>query len=338
MSTPMSASSMPAVALVTGSTNGIGHAVARRLLEAGMTVIVHGPTPELVEGARDRLLLAGLPAGRIELEVADFRDLNAVAELAMRIEARHPCLDVLVNNAAVAGNDTRAVTRDGHELTHQVNHLAPYLLTRQLWVPLCMTRQGRVINVSSSLHRTGNFNWGDMDRTRHYSRTAAYAQSKLQLTMFTRAAAAASGEQMLAASVDPGVIASGLLPLYARAGAPVSEGADAIAPAVPARDRPGGRRVLRRPGPRLRDRPGRRRARRRPPLEGHREDRRLRPDAGRPRGLSRLNGLNCLNRRQPSPAPTPTPGLERKTRMAKRARRKRARRRKNANHGKRPGS
>jgi NAD(P)-dependent dehydrogenase (short-subunit alcohol dehydrogenase family) len=228
MSTPMSASTPP-VALVTGSTNGIGHAVARRLLEAGMTVIVHGPVVELVEGARDRLLLAGLPAERIEFEVADFRDLNAVAELAARVEARHPHLDVLVNNAAVAGSDTRTVTRDGHELTHQVNYLAPYLLTRLLWVPLAMTRQGRVINVSSSLYRTGNFNWGDMDRTRHYSRTAAYAQSKLQLTMFTRAAAAASGERMLAASVHPGIIASGLLPLYARAGAPVGEGADAVA-------------------------------------------------------------------------------------------------------------
>ncbi|MBR7827878.1 SDR family NAD(P)-dependent oxidoreductase [Actinospica sp. MGRD01-02] len=216
------------VALVTGATNGIGHGIARRLLAAGMTVIVHGPTPELVEGARDRLLLAKLPAERIEFEVADFRDLHAVADLAARIEARHPCLDVLVNNAAVSGSDTRAVTRDGHELVHQVNYLAPYLLTRLLWVPLCMTRQGRVVNVSSSLHRTGNFNWGDMDRAKHYSRTAAYAQSKLQLTMFTRAAAAAGGDQLLAASVHPGVIASGLLPLYARTGAPAAEGAETV--------------------------------------------------------------------------------------------------------------
>lgn len=224
----VSVSAANRVALVTGATNGIGHAVARTLASEGMTVIVHGPNAELVEAARDRLLAAGLPAERIEPEVADFRDLHAVAELAARIEERHPCLDVLVNNAAVAGSDTRVLTADGHELTHQVNYLAPYLLTRLLWVPLAMTRQGRVVNLSSSLHRTGNFNWGDLDRARHYSRTGAYAQSKLQLTMFTRALTAAAGERIAAASVHPGVIASGLLPLYARTGAPVAEGAAAV--------------------------------------------------------------------------------------------------------------
>lgn len=229
MPTSMSASPAPSVALVTGATNGIGHGVARRLLAAGMTVVVHGPTRDHVEGARDRLLLAGLPADKVELEVADFRDLHAVAELAARVEARHPRLNVLVNNAAASGSDTRAVTRDGHEFVHQVNYLAPYLLTRLLWTPLRMSRHGRVVNVSSSLHLAGNFNWGDMDRTKNYARTAAYAQSKLQLTMFTRAAAAVAGDELLVVSVHPGVVASGLLPLYARTGAPVAEGVDAVA-------------------------------------------------------------------------------------------------------------
>jgi NAD(P)-dependent dehydrogenase (short-subunit alcohol dehydrogenase family) len=226
---PAARSATPLVALVTGATNGIGHGVARRLLAEGMTVILHGPTAELTEGARDRLLLAGLPAERVELEVADFRSLREVAELAARVEARHSRLDVLVNNAAVGGTDTRALTEDGHELIHQVNYLAPYLLTRRLWPALCAQRPGRVVNVSSTLHRAGNFNWGDMDRAKHYSRTGAYAQSKLALTMFTRAAAVAGGGQLLAVAVHPGIIASGLLPLYARTGAPVAEGAESIA-------------------------------------------------------------------------------------------------------------
>lgn len=228
------------VALVTGATNGIGYGVARRLLAEGMTVIVHGPSVELVEAARDRLEAAGLPAERIELEVADFRSLRAVSELAVRIERRHPCLDVLVNNAAAADSDIRILTADGHEVIHQVNYLAPYLLTRRLWVPLAMTRRGRVVNVSSAMHRTGTFSWGDMDREKRYSRIAAYAQSKLQLAMFTRAITVAAGDQILAVSVHPGVVDAGLLPLYARTGAPVAEGAEAVArlclPATEIRD------------------------------------------------------------------------------------------------------
>jgi NAD(P)-dependent dehydrogenase (short-subunit alcohol dehydrogenase family) len=217
------------VALVTGATNGIGHAVARRLLAKGVTVILHGPTAPSVDAARERLALAGFDTRRIETEVADFTRLAHVTALADRVAARHPILDVLVNNAALAATDTLSLTEDGHESTHQVNYLAPYLLTRTLWQPLRTGRPGRVVNLSSSLHRTGNLNWGDLDRARAYSRTAAYAQSKLALTMFTRAAAVAAGGQILAVSVHPGIINSGLLPLYSRVGAPVTEGADIVA-------------------------------------------------------------------------------------------------------------
>jgi NAD(P)-dependent dehydrogenase (short-subunit alcohol dehydrogenase family) len=222
-------SGSPQVALVTGSTNGIGHAVARLLLAEGMTVIVHGPTEEAVKAARERLVLAGFDPARIETEAADFTRLSEVNALADRVVARHPRLDVLVNDAATAGTDTRSVTEDGHELTHQVNYLAPYLLTRRLWGALNAPAQSRVVNLSSSLHRTANLNWGDLDRAKNYSRTGAYAQSKLALTMFTRAAALAGGNRVLAVSVHPGIVNSGLLPLYSRVGAPVDEAALAVA-------------------------------------------------------------------------------------------------------------
>jgi NAD(P)-dependent dehydrogenase (short-subunit alcohol dehydrogenase family) len=216
------------VALITGSTNGIGHALARRLLADGMTVIVHGPGAESVAAARERLLLAGFDGSRIESEAADFRRLSEVRALAARVAERHAGLDLLVNNAAAGPGDTRTLTEDGHEVANQVNYLAAYLLTRLLWDRLTAPAQSRVISLSSSLHRTGNFNWGDMDRARNYSRTGAYAQSKLALTMFTRAAAAIGGRRVLAASVHPGVINSGLLPFYGRAGVPVTDAADVV--------------------------------------------------------------------------------------------------------------
>ncbi|HEV3173468.1 MAG TPA: SDR family NAD(P)-dependent oxidoreductase [Actinocrinis sp.] len=224
-----SAPSTPRIALVTGSTNGLGHAVARRLMADGTTVILHGPTPASVDAARERLGLAGLDLTRLETEVADFTRLSDVAALADRVAARHPVLDVLVNNAAVAPTDTRTLTEDDHELAHQVNYLAPYLLTRLLWDPLGAARPGRVVNASSALHRTANLNWGDLDRVRGYARIGAYAQSKLALTMFTRAAAVAAGGRILAVSVHPGILSTGMLSLYARVGQPVADGADVVA-------------------------------------------------------------------------------------------------------------
>jgi NAD(P)-dependent dehydrogenase (short-subunit alcohol dehydrogenase family) len=223
--------SMPVTALVTGSTGGIGHEVARLLLAEGATVIVHGPTREEVAAARESLLATGVPGERIEAEVADFRDLPSVIALASRVAARHPRLEVLVNNAAVGGGESRAVTGDGHELIFQVNYLAPYLLTRMLWAPLCAAEAGRVVNVSSLLHRSANFDWSDLEGTRRYSRTSAYAKSKQLLTMFSRGAAsvaADAGERLESVSVHPGVVDSGLLPLYARAGSPVERAASAV--------------------------------------------------------------------------------------------------------------
>ena len=222
---------MPVTALVTGSTSGIGHEAARRLSAEGATVILHGPTQEEVASARERLVAAGAPQERIETEVADFRDLPSVMALASRVAARHPCLDLLVNNAAVGGGESRVVTGDGHELVFQVNYLAPYLLTRMLWAPLCAAEAGRVVNVSSVLHRSANFDWSDLEGARRYSRTAAYARSKQLLTMFSRgaaSAAAAAGERLVSVSVHPGVADTGLLSLYARAGAPVEQAAQAL--------------------------------------------------------------------------------------------------------------
>ena len=83
--------------------------------------------------------------------------------------------------------------------------------------------QGRVINVSSALHRGGRLGWTDLARARHYSPLAMYAQSKLALTMFTRSFADANAGHLSALSVHPGVFDTGLLRVYDRVGRPATE-------------------------------------------------------------------------------------------------------------------
>ncbi|UQA97009.1 SDR family NAD(P)-dependent oxidoreductase [Streptomyces halobius] len=209
--------------LVTGATSGIGYETARQLAERGATVLVHGRTAEEAQATTDRLVArAGLDGARLRPFAADFASLEEVTALAHRVVQEHPHLDVLVNNAAVAAPERHTVTADGNEIAFQVNFLAHYLLTCLLEPALTSEPGGRVVNVSSSLHRTASIQWSDPNRARRYSRLAAYAQSQLALTVF------AADPRVTAVSVHPGVCETGLLSLYGLKGASAAEGAEHV--------------------------------------------------------------------------------------------------------------
>ncbi|MGW2860221.1 SDR family NAD(P)-dependent oxidoreductase [Streptomyces sp. SDr-06] len=206
--------------LVTGATSGIGYETARQLTERGATVLVHGRTADEAQAATDRLIAtAGIEAGQLCWYAADFTRLDEVEAMARRVAEAHPHIDVLVNNAGMAAPERHTVTDDGNEVAFQVNFLAHYLLTCLLEPALTSDPGGRVVNVSSSLHRTGSIQWSDPNRSRRYSRLAAYAQAQLALTVF------AADPRVAAVSVHPGICETALLPLYANEGVPAAEGA-----------------------------------------------------------------------------------------------------------------
>ncbi|QUQ64397.1 SDR family NAD(P)-dependent oxidoreductase [Kutzneria sp. CA-103260] len=216
--------------LVTGAAGGIGYETARRLVvDEHAHVVLHARTAQDAEDAQERLVKGGVDPLLLSVTAADLADLDEVAAMARFVMAGHPRVDVLVNNAAVAAPEGRTLTRDGHELTFQVNYLAPYLLTRLLEPALVATGKPRVVNVSSSLHRSGSLNWTDLNRSQHYSRHAVYAQSKLALTLFTKGLAEFGPHGLTAISVHPGIVDTGLLPLYSHVGRPVTDAAAVVA-------------------------------------------------------------------------------------------------------------
>ena len=220
--------STPLTVLVTGATDGIGFATARRLVDNGATVYVHAPDQHSGEDAMTRLVKDGAEPLRLHLVVADFTRLAEVAELADKLTATVPTLDVLVNNAAIAAPERRTYSEDGHEVTFQVNYLAPYVLTEKL-LPRIASARGRVVNVSSATHRGANISWKNLAGANQYWPLAIYAQSKLALTMYTKSLAETSSASFTALSVHPGVFGTRLLPIYSRSGRPAAEAAQVLA-------------------------------------------------------------------------------------------------------------
>ncbi|MER6366657.1 SDR family NAD(P)-dependent oxidoreductase [Kitasatospora sp. NPDC001527] len=214
-------------ALVTGASSGIGWETARLLAGHGATVLVHARTAAEAGDAVERLVASGVRRDRLVELAADFTHLAEIAVLAGTVVKHHPALDLLVNNAAVLAPERCTLTDDGNEVSLQVNFLAAHLLAKLLRAPLAAAGGARIVNVSSSLHRTASMNWSDPHRIRKYSRVAAYAQSQLALTMDTRDMAP-EGSGITAVSLNPGQCATALLPLYGRVGAPAAEGAQAV--------------------------------------------------------------------------------------------------------------
>lgn len=165
--------------LITGSTDGIGYETAKMLVEQGHYVLLHGRSPEKLAHVQQQL--ASLVGEEVEGYVADLSVMSDVEALAMLIKAKHPRLDVLINNAGV-NKVTSITTVDNLDVRFMVNSIAPFLLTERL-LPL-FDNSGRIVNLSSAaqspvdLAALASANAGPND-------ARIYAQSKLALTMWS---------------------------------------------------------------------------------------------------------------------------------------------------------
>jgi NAD(P)-dependent dehydrogenase (short-subunit alcohol dehydrogenase family) len=169
--------------LVTGSTDGLGRALALELAAGGATVLLHGRDP--VRGEKTvRDIRDATGSDRLTFYVADLSSLSEVRGLAEQVLDEHDRLDVLVNNAGIGrGDGTREVSEDGYELRLAVMYLAPYLLTELLEPLLVESAPTRIVNVASAGQAPIDFD--DLMLEREYDGIQAYCRSKLALVMLT---------------------------------------------------------------------------------------------------------------------------------------------------------
>lgn len=185
--------------VVTGASSGIGAAAARGFRELGATVAVVGRSAERTAAVAAEI--GGHP------HVADFARLDDVRTLAAVLLQRYPRIDVLANNAGGIFAERR-LTPDGHEMTFQVNHLAPFLLTRLLLDRLTKAPQARVIATCDLAYRGARLDLDDVcSARRRYQSMRAYAASKLAVLMFTRELARRMRDSRITASAfHPGTV------------------------------------------------------------------------------------------------------------------------------------
>jgi short-subunit dehydrogenase len=188
---------MPALALVTGASSGIGEAFARRLARDGYDLIVVGRR-------RDRLesLAASLPDTAVQVVVADLAGddgVDAVAELC----ASQP-LTMLVNNAGVAHYMPLAdlSAAQARELTH-VKVVAPTMLTRAALPGMLARGGGAIVNVAGMIAFSGPAPASQTPRRAVYAGTLAHA-----VAMSQTLSAELEGTGVRVQVVCPGVVAT----------------------------------------------------------------------------------------------------------------------------------
>ena len=209
--------------LLTGATDGIGLATAKALASQGHDLLLHGRNPEKLAAAE--AAVAAVPGAAVVAGyLADLSRMEAAESLAEAVIGGHPSLDVVINNAGILKTPD-PVTPDGLDIRFAVNTLAPYLLTKRLLPALGPA--GRVVNLSSAAQAPV-----DLEAMRGKVRLedmAAYAQSKLALTMWSRALALQESGKIIVA-VNPGsLLASKMVQEgFGVAGGDIGIGADIL--------------------------------------------------------------------------------------------------------------
>jgi dehydrogenase/reductase SDR family protein 13 len=196
---------------VTGANSGIGAALVEALAAGNGRVVLACRSEE-----RTRPVLEALrsrhPAADASFLLVDLADLSSVRQAAASFLATGGRLDVLVNNAAVAG--TRALSPDGFDLTYATNHIGPFLFTNLLLPRVLESAEGRIVNVASAAHRQAHdIDWAVLARrnTPKRSAFADYGVTKLMNILHARELARRLvGTRVTTYSLHPGAVASNI--------------------------------------------------------------------------------------------------------------------------------
>ena len=187
------------VALVTGSSRGIGAVIAQRLAKAGARVALnYNASIDAAIEVKDAISADG---GNAMLIAGDISDESQAQETIKAVVSQFGHIDILVNNAGIHRDRLlmRMTSADFDEVL-QVNLRGAFLCTKYVMPHLIRQHYGRVVNMSSVVGLTGN------------PGQANYAAAKAGLIGFTKAVAReVASRNVTVNAVAPGYIATGMV-------------------------------------------------------------------------------------------------------------------------------
>lgn len=205
---------MTLAALITGGTSGIGRAVANKLAQLGIHVLVVGRNRERGDKAVAEIRAVGGQADFISSELRDASTARAVAKRAVEL-AGH--VDILINNAGIFPfGPTHEMTEEVFDNVYSLNVKAPYFLVAELAPLMAKRGKGAIVNVSTMVADYGA------------PGMSLYGSSKAAINLLTKAWAAEYGPRGVRVNaVSPG-------PTRTEGTEAMGEGVDQLAAQAPA--------------------------------------------------------------------------------------------------------
>ena len=202
-------------ALITGANAGLGYASASVLAQKGATVIMAVRNLDKGTAAAQRIK-AQCPHADIVVQYLDTADLETVRSCAQAIKKEYGALDILMNNAGFV-SDTLRLSPQGFELQFATNHLGHFALTAHLLPLLDNAPNGRVVAISSVMHKHGGaldmdvFSSDASQSANAYSAQKVYSQTKLANLLFAQELhrrLTAAGSSTISVAAHPGLSAT----------------------------------------------------------------------------------------------------------------------------------